>query len=311
MTDRDDELKKPARKGSKRKSPISEELREMIRLELREEVRKELISEIESGLRHQRQLEEQIASGVYPPAPHLASGRLLSRVLVPGKVYERFSRNQRIQHLLLLISFTILAVTGFALMIPGDLEETTSRNLQWLFDLRGLLHRLAAIVLISTSLYHVFYLFFSTRGFHELLCMMPRLREDFKLFIGTMKYYIGRADTPPRCGRFTYGEKFEYWALVWGTIIMTVTGLALWSASHWSKFILDLCQIIHRYEAILAVLAVFFWHVYAVHLRPDVFPMSRVWWDGTMSDEELKEEHYLEWKAHRQREQAVEGRPTE
>ena len=107
---------------------------------------------------------------------------------------------------------------------------------------------------------------------------------------------MGRRKDPPKFKRFDYREKAEYFALVAGTIIISVTGILLWSEGHWSKFVLDLSILIHGMEAILATLAIIVWHFYAVHWKPGQFPMSKVWIDGKMSAHHLKEEQPLQYE---------------
>ncbi|MDH3328355.1 MAG: hypothetical protein OEM01_03905, partial [Desulfobulbaceae bacterium] len=112
-----------------------------------------------------------------------------------------------------------------------------------------------------------------------------------KDIVHNLAYYLGRRPEPPKTARFDYREKAEYLALVAGTIIISVTGIFLWSEVYWSKFVLDLSILIHGMEACLATLAIIVWHFYAVHWKPGQFPMSRVWIDGKMSNEHLKHEH--------------------
>ena len=102
----------------------------------------------------------------------------------------------------------------------------------------------------------------------------------------------------PRYDRFNYIEKSEYWALVWGTIVMTLTGFALWfenqSMAWFSKLFIDVCEVIHYYEAWLAFLAIVVWHIYYVIFNPDVYPMNFTWLTGKISEEEMEKEHALE-----------------
>ena len=100
---------------------------------------------------------------------------------------------------------------------------------------------------------------------------------------------------PARFGRFTYGEKMEYWALVWGTFVMASTGLMLWfkvaAGNLIPRWWLDVATAVHFYEAILASLAILVWHFYQVIFDPDVYPMNWAWWDGKMSVELYSHEH--------------------
>ena len=120
--------------------------------------------------------------------------------------------------------------------------------------------------------------------------MIPTLKDATDA-IHNMAYYFGQRSEPPEFERFDYREKAEYLALVAGTIIISVTGIFLWSEVYWSKFVLDLSILIHGMEACLATMAIIVWHFYQVHFKPGQFPMSRVWIDGKMSNHHLKIEH--------------------
>ena len=122
--------------------------------------------------------------------------------------------------------------------------------------------------------------------------------KDAKDAVGTMLYYLGLGKNKPKFGRFTYGEKAEYWALVWGTALMGVTGVMMW-AKVWvgnllARWWVDVATAVHFYEAILATLAIVVWHFYQVFFDPDVYPMNWAWWDGKMPVEHYREEHELD-----------------
>lgn len=217
-----------------------------------------------------------------------------------GKLYyERFSKAQRFQHIMLLISFSILIFTGLPLLIP---ETWIVRKMFWFegsFTLRGIIHRLAALVLIGVSVYHVFYCLFSSRGNRELREMIPTLK-DLKEPVSMIRYNLGRSEEYPEFARFNFIEKFEYYAVAWGSAIMIVTGAALWfpvsSTILFPKWVLDIIRVIHGFEAILAFLAIIIWHMYNVHFNPEVFPMSRIWLNGRMELEFLRHHHRLEYE---------------
>lgn len=209
----------------------------------------------------------------------------------PRRIVVRMEPEQRIQHLLLLSSFIILVITGFALKFP---ESMFSRALLMSEAVRGIVHRAAGTMLILVSLYHVFYLAARRSGRKMLHDMLP-VPKDATDVLGNLRYYLGLGGRPPRFGRFTYGEKMEYWALVWGTFVMANTGLMLWFQVGVSNLVprwwLDVATAIHFYEAILATLAIVVWHFYQVIFDPDVYPMNWAWWDGKMSVELYSHEH--------------------
>jgi cytochrome b subunit of formate dehydrogenase len=208
--------------------------------------------------------------------------------------YERLNRSERTQHILTLSTFFTLVITGFALKfkwsIPLISDETN-------VALRGGGHRVAAVLMIATSIYHIFYALFTARGRGQVWRMLPRWK-DAEDIVGTIRYYLGLADHKPKFDRFSYVEKAEYLALVWGTIVMVVTGFLLWFQNEALKHIpmwgLDVATIIHYYEAILATLAIIVWHLYYVFLNPDFAPMSFTWIDGKLSRHEMEHEHAIE-----------------
>lgn len=209
----------------------------------------------------------------------------------PRRVVVRMEREQRIQHLLLLISFITLVVTGFALKFPDSLF---AKALLMGETVRSVIHRIAGSVLIAVSLYHVYYLAARKSGRSMLFHMLPEPKDATDI-VTNLRYYFGLGGKPARFGRFTYGEKMEYWALVWGTFVMASTGLMLWfkvaAGNLVPRWWLDVATAIHFYEAILATLAIVVWHFYQVMFDPDISPMNWAWWDGKMSVEAYAHEH--------------------
>ena len=207
---------------------------------------------------------------------------------------QRMSVNQRWQHLALLTSFIVLVITGFALKFPDSwFAETLGMG----EHLRSAIHRIAGVVLILAGFYHIFYVAIAMEGRRLLRDIAPRPR-DLKDLLASMLYYLGLGKTRPQFGRFTYGEKAEYWALVWGTALMGLTGVMMW-AKVWvgnllARWWVDVATAIHYYEAILATLAIIVWHFYQVFLDPDVYPMNWAWWDGKMPVEHYRHEHALD-----------------
>ena len=210
----------------------------------------------------------------------------------PG--YERLNRSERVQHVLTFTTFFTLVITGFALKYKWSLPLVADQTNVFL---RGWGHRVAAILMIATSVYHLFYAVFTARGRGQLARMLP-CWKDAEDVVGTIRYYLGLADRKPKFDRFSYVEKAEYLALVWGTIVMVVTGLLLWfkdeSLKHLPMWGLDVATLVHYYEAILATLAIFVWHLYYVFVNPDFAPMSFAWIDGKLSRHDMEHEHALE-----------------
>jgi formate dehydrogenase gamma subunit len=225
------------------------------------------------------------------------------------KKYLRMSRNERIQHFILLITFFTLVITGFALKFPESLWVSWIRKLlgENAFELRGDIHRVAGLIMILDSLYHLGYVTFTVRGRQLIKDFMLR-KQDAIDFIQSMKYYMGKVKQRPRFGRFSYIEKAEYWAMVWGTLIMGLTGFILWfenlSLPVISNLGIDISTAIHYYEAILATLAIIVWHFYFVIYNPDVYPMNKAWITGYLTEEEMELEHPLELEQIRLKQQA-------
>ena len=215
----------------------------------------------------------------------------------PLRWHLRMTRFERLQHLLLLASFFILVGTGFALKFPESWLFSWLASLEGGSAWRSVIHRVAAVVMIATSLLHVGYLF-TKRGRGTFAALFPTLRDARELLANVL-YLAGLKRTPPAFDRFSYIEKAEYWALVWGTVVMTATGFVLWfenQSLRWlPKWTIDLATLVHYYEAWLAFLAILVWHIYQNVLNPDVYPMSWTWVTGLISDEQLQHEHAAEW----------------
>lgn len=206
----------------------------------------------------------------------------------------RMNLAQRWQHFILLASFIILAVTGFALKFP---DSWVARLLGSHEDFRRWSHRIAGIVMIGLGVYHILYLLFTKDGRQLLKDFLP-VQKDAADFAGTTRYLVGLAGEKPKIGRFGYAEKMEYWAVVWGTIIMGVTGLMIWFKIDVTQFlprwVVEVATTIHYYEAILACLAIVVWHFYHVIFDPDVYPLNLACFDGKVSEHWMEDEHPLD-----------------
>ena len=217
--------------------------------------------------------------------------KLLARRATGIRTVERMNVRERVQHWLILTSFIALAITGFALKYPDS-------PLAWMLgsseSLRRIGHRVAGVVMIVAGLYHLFYITASKQGRRLLLDFLPTL-QDLRDLKENLFYHLGWSEQQPRFARFTYGEKAEYLALVWGTFLMAVTGLIMWfkvQAGGWfTGAAVDIATAIHFYEAILAVLAIVVWHFYQVMFDPDVYPLDWTFWDGRISEERARHHH--------------------
>lgn len=220
--------------------------------------------------------------------------KLADRRASHAVVVTRMTVNQRWQHLILFTSFFALVITGFALKFP---DSAYAHVLGLSEHLRSLIHRIAGVALIAVGGYHVIYVMASRQG-RMLLRDIAPVPRDVSHAVGAMLYYLGLRARKPQFTRFSYAEKAEYWALVWGTALMGVTGVMLW-AKVWvgnllARWWVDVATAIHYYEAILATLAILVWHFYQVFLDPDVYPMNSAWLDGKMPVDLYKHEHSLD-----------------
>jgi formate dehydrogenase gamma subunit len=214
--------------------------------------------------------------------------------------FVRLTLAERIQHVVLFVSFFTLVLTGIPLLFPDSPLLDKLFFFPSSFWLRGIVHRIAGVTLMGVGIFQIGYVIASPHGNSDLRKIVPTI-DDARDAIGLFVYNLGARDEKPKFGKFNFIEKFEYWALVWGVFIMGLTGVLLWfqeaSIALFPIWVLDIIRIVHGFEAILAFLAIIIWHMYNVHLNPEVFPMSKVWIHGKISKEEMLEHHPLEYEA--------------
>jgi formate dehydrogenase gamma subunit len=207
---------------------------------------------------------------------------------------KRLDRSQVLQHLLLTISFTLLVITGFALRFPEAWWVEMLAAIGMTEEVRGDLHRIFAAVLVAASLYHLYYIALVKRGREEFLAIVPNW-QDVKDFFATIRFYTWRSDEHVKYGRYDYTQKAEYWALIWGTALMALTGFVLWFPTQAARMLpvwgIPAAQTIHYYEAWLATLAIIVWHFFFVMIHPDFYPMSWTWLTGKMTEDTVKHHH--------------------
>ncbi|MFH2036309.1 MAG: cytochrome b/b6 domain-containing protein [Candidatus Zixiibacteriota bacterium] len=210
-----------------------------------------------------------------------------------GQQVRRMTLNEMWQHLFLTATFMTLVITGFALRFSDAWWANFIFGHEGGFPLRGIIHRVSAVLFILVSVWHIIYLF-TQRGRQFLRDMMPGF-IDFGQFIQMNSYNLGINKSKPIFGRFSYVEKAEYWALVWGTIIMIISGFFLWfdnfAVLWFPKGFLDVMLVIHYYEAWLATLAIAIWHLYSTVFNPEVYPMNPSWLTGKMPLHMYQDEH--------------------
>ncbi len=210
----------------------------------------------------------------------------------------RFNLRQRIEHIALIVVFTALAATGLLQRFyTGWFAEWAIVRIGGVETIR-VIHRAFGVIFTFGLLYHMATLT------HGLLVRRSRQsmllsRKDFTDVIDSLRYALGYQSERPEFGRFNYRQKFEYWGLMFGSVIITASGLILMFPVIVTKVLpgqfVAASVVIHGWEATLAVLTIIVWHFYEVMLRPDVFPADTSIFTGRMSKERMMEEHSLEY----------------
>ncbi|ACL63486.1 conserved hypothetical protein [Anaeromyxobacter dehalogenans 2CP-1] len=214
----------------------------------------------------------------------------------------RFDLHQRIQHWFMLSGVILLGITGWPLRGAGDAEAAAySRAFMKVFggaEGAATWHRVGAVLIIISSVYHLFYLTFLASKKRLPLSMLP-VPKDALDMRDNLLFMMGVKKERPKFDRYMYLEKFDYWAVFWGIVMMVGTGFIfwfpVWFASWAPGWLITAAQIIHGEEATLAILFLFTVHFYNVHLKPSIFPMNWAWLNGRISIEAMKHEHPLEY----------------
>lgn len=225
-----------------------------------------------------------------------AAGRAAAIIGRDGTV-ERWNIHQRVQHFLLMGSVATLCLTGFPIKYANAMWSGWVIRAIGGFQNLLLVHKAAAVILGATGVYHLGYLIAAglRYGFKPTCLFNFRDLKDALQHYG---YLLGLAKDPPRYGRYSYIEKFEYFAVLWGMVVMGGSGLVLWFpqvAARWlPRWAIDAIRVVHSNEAFLAILALVFGHFFMVHLKPEVFPTNPSWFTGRIPLHLLAEEHPLE-----------------
>jgi formate dehydrogenase gamma subunit len=208
--------------------------------------------------------------------------------------FKRFSLSQRIEHVLVIVSFTVLSITG----LPQEYAHHgwAQTMMRWMGGIENVrwIHHAAAVLLILEAVLHVILVGYRiyVRG-DRVIDILPGLKDVRDVF-DTLRYNLGLQDRPPLFGRYSFGEKLEYWAVIWGSLIMILTGFVMWNPIATTTFlpgeVVPVSLAAHGGEALLAVLSIVIWHMYNVHVRH----LNKSMFTGWLSREEMLDEHPLE-----------------
>jgi cytochrome b subunit of formate dehydrogenase len=224
----------------------------------------------------------------------------------PVKYYRRFNKRQRFTHLMVILSFLLLALTGMTLKFAHMEWATFVANLLGGVKAAGNIHRFAAVITFGYFTFHLLTLFqlkakagVSAREFMFGKNSLMFSGQDIKDLGASIKWFFGLGPRP-EYGRWTYWEKFDYMAVFWGVAVIGFSGLILWFPEFFTLFfpgwVINVAQIIHSDEALLATGFIFTIHFFNTHLRPESFPMDTVIFTGHVPLEEYKKDRPREYQ---------------
>lgn len=282
------------------------QLREALLRQLRQHLKARGLSEADLDDEQLARMLNELSLGLEQKADQIARAAKPTPVVIPvakpkekEELFQRLSLNLRLQHFVMLSSVITLIITGLPLKFHDAAFSHVIIKLFGGISNSALIHRTAACGLIGVGLYHLLYTILSPAGRRDFMLLVPK-PQDLKDYLQQVKYFLGMTHEKAKFGRFGYIEKFDYWAVYWGMIIMIGSGAMLWAESFvmsfLPKFMLDIAKEAHSDEAMLATLAIVIWHFYNVHLNPHKFPMSKTWITGKISKHEMMDEHALEYE---------------
>jgi cytochrome b subunit of formate dehydrogenase len=208
-------------------------------------------------------------------------------------LYRRFALSQRVEHILLILSFTTLAVTGLPQKYAGAPWADGLIGLFGGIENTRVIHRWAATLLMLETIYHFAAMAYRVIVQRLRMTMLPTLQDALDAWQAFL-YNLGLAKRRPQMGRYTFEEKAEYWALIWGTVVMIITGFMMWNPIATTRFLpgqfIPAAKAAHGGEALLAVLAIIVWHMYHVHLKS----FNKAMWTGRLTEDEMLHEHPME-----------------
>jgi cytochrome b subunit of formate dehydrogenase len=224
---------------------------------------------------------------------------------LPQRYYRRFTPLERVMHAFLMLTFVGCALTGLPLIFSDKPWAAALARMLGGFEGAGLIHRICAFVMIVVFVSHVVMIFWKAIARGKLMSllwgpdsMVPQPQDVVDIW-RNFKWFVGRGPRP-QFDRWTYWEKFDYWAVFWGMFIIGGSGVLLWFPVFFAKilpgFMFNIAALVHGEEALLAVGFIFTIHFFNGHLRPEKFPMDTVIFTGRIPEHELKEERRIEYE---------------
>jgi cytochrome b subunit of formate dehydrogenase len=224
---------------------------------------------------------------------------------VAQRYYRRFTPVQRIMHAFLMLTFVGCALTGLPLLYAHKPWAVTLARLLGGFEGAGMIHRICAFVMIVVFVSHVLTVFYRAIAGGNVMkllwgpdSMVPQPQDIIDIW-RNFKWFVGRGPRP-QFDRWTYWEKFDYWAVFWGMFIIGGSGLLLWFPVFFAQvlpgWMFNIAALVHGEEALLAVGFIFTFHFFNGHVRPSKFPMDVVIFTGRIPEHELKGERALEYE---------------
>ncbi len=210
-----------------------------------------------------------------------------------NQTYLRFPLARRIEHWVMMLSFVTLGLTGLPQKFSASNLSTSVMSTLGGIEVLRTIHHTAAIVMMLGSVWHLLVMGYSVFVLRDKMSMLPTL-QDAKDGIQALLYNIGFVKSYPQMGRYTFEEKMEYWAFVWGTVVMVMTGFLMWNPITATQYLpgqfVPAAKAAHGAEAVLAVLAIIIWHMYGVHIKR----LNKAMFNGMQTEAEMLHEHPLE-----------------
>lgn len=254
-------------------------------------------------------MEAVMKTSVLPTDEEARSVKAAEAALKPRAMqYQRFTPLDRVLHALMILSFISLAMTGMSLKFSYTAWASFLSHTLGGFETAGFIHRASATVMFGIFVTHLWDLNRRRKREHggsilKLIFSENSMwfqKRDLKDFIGTIRWFVG-VGPRPRYGRWTYWEKFDYFAVFWGIFVIGSTGLLLWFPELFTRVLpgsfINVATIIHSDEALLATGFIFTVHFFNTHLRPEKFPMDTVIFTGRMPIAEFKRDKPAEYEA--------------